>query len=293
MNKARLYLEMYLMVKMRKMTKDFLNLFFNEGEEICFSANKYAFPSEPQDNLNEDSTVLVAINPIKGQRNDSNVTAYRTFMVECDDMSLEEQFNYIRSTGFPYSYCCFSGGKSLHFALVLDREVPSESIYRHTAQWILNILEKADPNTKNPSRSVRFPGVIRPDTKKEQRIVHMGNRVSLEKLGDWLNKYPQKAPKPMFRKPKNVGKFKMESVGQWAKQALMEGVHNSEGSRNQKWMSIGCELAMHGMDLDKTIAYLSRHYEEQPDFREKEWLEAVTNGWNYADKISLERNSDE
>jgi hypothetical protein len=292
---------------MRKVTKDFLNLFFNKGETICVSDCQGGYHSISQEELEgdirlvspkegkkdrftrEEFVKLVAINPIKGWRRDDNTTAYRTFLVECDDMSLEEQYDYIHNMGFPYSYCCFSGNKSLHFALVLDRDIPSESIYRHTAEWILNILEKADQMTKNPTRSVRFPGVFRQDTGKEQRLVHMKKRISLDELGRWLNKHPHKAPTPMVRRPRNFGKFNMEGVGGWAKDKLMEGVHNLDGSRNQTWMSIGCEFAMNGMSLDETIHHLNRYYEEQPDFKEKEWLDAVKNGWHYADKISAKR----
>jgi hypothetical protein len=270
-------------------TKDFLNLFFNPNETICFSANQFAYPSEPQENISEDLTVLVAINPINGNRCDQNVTAYRTFLVECDDMSLDEQLRYIKEMEFPYSYCCFSGGKSLHFALVLDHDIPSEHIYRHTYQWILNILKKADQKTKNPSRCIRFPGSIRPDTGKEQKMVHMGGRISLDRLSRWLNKYPQETPKPLIKRPKNNGNANVRGVKLWAKKALKVGVHNMEGGRNQTWMSIGCEFALNGFNLDDTIYYLSKYFEEQSDFREREWLTSIKSGWHYADRISSKR----
>lgn len=272
---------------MKKTTKDFLNLFFNEGEEICFSSNPYAYPSEPQENINEELTVLVAINPIKGQRRDENVTSYRTFLIECDDMPLAEQWDYVKKMEFPFSYCCFSGSKSLHFALVLDHEIPSEHIYRYTYQWILNIMTKADQKTKNPSRSIRFPGVIRPETGKEQKLLHMNKRISLDTLNKWLNKYPLQAPKPLVKKAKNTGKPNPKGVKMWAKKALMEGVHNMEGSRNQMWMSIGCEMALNGYGLDDTIDCLEDYFEEQSDFKRQEWATAVKSGWNYADKISV------
>lgn len=271
---------------MKQTTKDFLNLFFNEGESICFSANKYAYPSEPQENINEENTVLVAINPINGQRNDDNVTSYRSFLVECDDMPLAEQWQYIKDMEFPFSYCCFSGGKSLHFGLVLDHDIPSDHIYRHTYQWILNILEKADQNTKNPSRSIRFPGVIRADKGKEQKLVYMGKRIGLDELSKWLNKYPHKTPKPFVRKHFNKGAPNVKGIKNWAKRALKEGVHNEERGRNQTWMSLGCEFAMNGFAMDDTIRYLERYFEEESDFKHREWLSAVKSGWNYADKLS-------
>jgi hypothetical protein len=271
---------------MKKITNKFLNLFFNQGEEICFSANKYAYPSEPQNNINEEKTVLVAINPIKGQRKDENVTAYRTFMVECDDMGLREQLNYIKDSGFPFSYCCFSGNKSLHFALVLDHDIPSDHIYRHTYQWILNILEKADQKTKNPSRSIRFPNVIRPDTGKQQSIYYIGERISLEKLSEWLNKFPHKMPEVLSRPRGRSQTPNFEGIKPWVAQSLIIGIHNMEGSRNQRWMSIGCEFALNGYDLDSTIYYLEQFFQEQSDFKQREWLTAVKSGWNYADKIA-------
>lgn len=271
---------------MREVTKQFLNLFFNPGEEICFSANEYAYPSEPQENLNEDNTVLVAINPIKGKRRDECVTYFRSFMVECDDMPIAQQMEYIKRTGFPFSYCCYSGGKSLHFGLVLNHEIPSEHIYRYTYQWILNILTEADQKTKNPSRSIRFPGVIRPETGKEQKLVHMGNRISLDTLSVWLNKHPDKAPKVLSKKPRNKGAPRVDGIKPWAKGALKEGVHNMDGSRNQTWMALGCEMALNGFSLDQTFYYLSSYFEEQSDFREREWQTAVKSGWHYADKVS-------
>lgn len=272
---------------MKEITKKFLELFFNPGEEICFSQNKYARLSEPQQNFDENNTVLVAINPIKGQRNDENVTSYRTFMIECDDGSLENQWKYVKDSGFPYSYCCFSGNKSLHFALVLSHDIPSSHIYRFTYQWILNILTQADQKTKNPSRSIRFPGVIRPDTNKEQKLLYMGQRVSIEKLTEWLNKHDDKQPKYTTREiDRNSFIPNFEGIKPWVKQALDKGVHNMEGSRNQTWMAIGCEFALNGYDIDSTILYLQKFFQEQSDFKEREWLTTVKSGWNYANKIT-------
>lgn len=271
---------------MKETTQKFLNLFFNPGEDICFSHNKYAVPSRSQQEINENNTVLVAINPIKGTRSDDNVTCFRTFMIECDDMPIEEQRKYVDEMGFPYSYCCFSGGKSLHFACVLDHEVPSEEIYRYTYQWILNILEKADQKTKNPSRSIRFPGVTRPETGKEQELVYIGERISLQTLSNWLNSHLDKKPEPLAKKFKNNGEPNFEGIGTWAVYALGNGVHNMEGSRNQTWMAIGCEMAINGFDLDYTLSKLENYFHEQKDFKKREWQTAVKSGWNFADKIS-------
>lgn len=285
---------------MKKTTRDFLNLFFNEGEEIYAAPDKYTSkrldddsgwkfyrPSIKQEDIDENKTVLVAINPLKGDsRNDENVTAFRTFMIECDDMGIKEQMEYVRSMEFPFSYCCFSGNKSLHFALVLDTDIPSDHIYRYTYQWILNILDKADQKTKNPSRAIRFPNVIRPETGKEQTLFKINGRISLDALNEWLNKYPHKKPEVPNRGKGRSQTPNFDGIKPWVIQALIEGIHNMEGSRNQRWMSIGCEFALNGYDLDSTIYYLEQFFEEQPDFKEKEWKTAIKSGWNYADKVA-------
>jgi len=284
-------------------TARFLKLFFNKGETICVSDCQGGYHSVSQEELlgdirlvspkedkadrfiKEKDINLVAINPIKGWRRDENVQAYRTFMIECDDMPIEDQADYIKHMKFPYSYCCYSGGKSLHFAIVLDTDLPGESIYRHTYQWILNIMTEADQKTKNPTRSVRFPGVIRKDKGTEQKLLHMGERVTTEALTKWLNMYPHKAPRPMVRKYR-ASNPDVKNINNWAKSALSEGVHNQEGSRNQTWMALGCEMALNGFSLEDSVYYLQGYFEEQTDFREREWRTAVESGWNYADKVS-------
>lgn len=272
---------------MNKITNKFLKLFFNPEEEICFSSNKYATSSQSQKEIQENNTILVAINPIKGQRNDENVTAYRTFMIECDDGPIKDQWDYIKSTGFPFSYCCFSGNKSLHFALVLNEDIPSDFVYRYTYQWILNILSKADQKTKNPSRSIRFPGVIRSDTGKQQGLIFMGERISPDDLNVWLNKHQEKQPVTSVSRKKERSEVPdFEGIKAWVSNALDAGIHNMEGSRNQRWMSIGCELALNGYSLDETLEYLEHFFQEQSDFTHREWSTAVKSGWKYADKIA-------
>lgn len=289
---------------MRESSKQFLDLFFNKNETICVSDCQGGYHSISQEELEGDIRLvspreekedrfiteqdisLVAINPVKGWRRDENTTAYRTFMIECDDMGLSDQVNYVESMKMPYSYACFSGGKSIHFAIVLDRDIPGEHIYRFTYEWILNIMKEADQKTKNPTRCVRFPGFIRRETGKQQALLRISKRISYNDFANWLNRHPDKRPKQLERKVARSYEPNIDGVNKWAKVALAEGVHNMEGSRNQMWMSIGCEWAINGFGLDETIGYLHKYFEEQSDFKEREWLTAIKSGWNYADKIA-------
>ena len=274
---------------MKKITKSFLELFFNPGETICVSADKYAYHSVDQDELNEpillissnekvapkyiteDSINLVALNPIKGNRNDSNVTGFRSFLVEMDDGSLKEQKDYIENSGLPYSICVFSGNKSLHYGIVLDVDFSSINLWRFTNQWILNILKKADQQTKNPSRSIRFPDNIRIDGKKKlQALVDIKGRVSKAQLSEWLNQHEDKKPiidKPIRRKVEG-GMPSLDKLSESTIDCLDNGVQTE---RNQTWFKMACDFANAGFEIDATLRFLENHFEEEVDFKRSEW----------------------
>ena len=78
-----------------------LDILFEPDEQVCVSPDDYGWMSIPLSEIamgsfvlkpqtdktqprfcTQDDILLVAINPINGARNDNNVTAYRTFMVE-------------------------------------------------------------------------------------------------------------------------------------------------------------------------------------------------------------------
>ena len=114
---------------MKEITESFLKLLFNEEETVCVSNGKFGYHSvsqnldkitlvSPSDKvgdqcITEEDINLVAINPISGFRRDENITAYRTFLMEFDEMSLSDQRTYVEKLDMPYSICIFSGNKSI------------------------------------------------------------------------------------------------------------------------------------------------------------------------------------
>lgn len=276
---------------MKQSSKDFLNLFYNQGETVCVSHNGYGYHSIPQDDIEkglieqlspndkikpeiitDNDIVLMAINPVKGYRRDENVTAFRSFMVEMDDGTLEEQKKYIDESGLPYSYCCYSGNKSLHFGIVLKEDLPTYAIWSDMAQWILNILDKADPMTKNPTRSIRFPDNVRKDGKKKaQQLVYMGERISHSKLAKFLNKHPEKNPAEIRKRnrPKRPA-MTINGIPKWVADKLVNGIDESRG-RNNEWFSIAMELARAGFDADQMIDHCESYFEPESDFTLNEW----------------------
>lgn len=273
---------------MKETSVEFLKLLFNEGEQICVSDCKGGYHSISQDldknivlvspkeekeprAIKEDDINLIAINPIQGWRRDENVTAFRTFLVEVDDGSLPQQLNYIKDMGMPYSACVFSGNKSLHFAITLDQDLPTYDLYYDVAEWILNIMDKADRVTKNPSRSIRFPNNRRKDGKKLlQALVEIKGRVKYTELAKWLQKYPQHNPAEKRKYKKHTTTKTIGGIPAWVLIKLREGIDESKG-RNNEWFSIAMELAKVGYTDEEMIESFSQFFIPERDFSQREW----------------------
>jgi hypothetical protein len=279
---------------------------FRPGETICVSHNQFGYHSIPLENAMNGPVVLVptqdsldkrkitleqgiermesiqmilcALNPIRGFREDLNCTAFRNFLVEVDYGPLPEQLAYVRKIGLPYSACIFSGNKSLHFLVSLDTDLPSENVYRHFSEWILNIVSLADNKTKNPSRSIRLPGAWR-EPKKLQRLVEIRGQTPIKDLVKWLNEHPD--AKPIQSAKREIsGEPNFYKIKPWVHSVLHNGIDPRKG-RNQQWFSIACEFAVCGYSEDDTILKLEGFFVEDRDFKRKEWLTAIRSGFKY------------
>jgi hypothetical protein len=282
-----------------------LKLMFREGETICVSHNKYGYHSLPLENAlstqvtlvpparPEDDTEakwrerieyvdtneirLVALNPIKGFRQDLNCTAFRNFLIEMDYGPVKQQLEYVKKQEMPYSAVIFSGGKSLHFLVSLDRDLPDEKTYRKIAEWILAIMTAADQNCKNPSRSIRVPGPKRDDSR--QALVEMKGAVRLHDLAAWLNRYPQLMPKERAKREAS-GNIDFDRIRPWVVNALKSGLDPAKG-RNKQWFAIACDFALAGYSEDDTIRILEQFFSPDRDFKEREWLTSIRSGFKY------------
>lgn len=286
---------------------NFLNLLFNPGETICVSPNKFGYHSVEQSALEgeiqlispnekykpitilEEDITLVSINPINGFRRDENVTAFRTFLIEMDTGSLEEQKKYIENSHIPVSCCIFSGNKSLHYAIVLDTDLPDISVWRFYNNWILNILSRADQQVKNPSRSIRFPGNRRKDGKQLiQAIVEIKGRVKNENFFKWVYSHPDK--KPQKEKKLNLsscyqGTPDFSKIPKDIIKQLHEGISED---RNKTWFHIACRIAELGFEMGGIVNYLERYFQEDHDFKRKEWESCVKSAFKRVRNLDLQ-----
>lgn len=276
----------------------FLDLLFDEGEQVCVRPAMSAYRSLPLEDLKNQaveltsndgekvvvvptsSLKLIALNPIKGKLEDAGCTAYRNFLIEMDGASLGEQWAYIDEFNLPWSACVFSGGKSLHFAVCLTDSLPSEDIYRFYAEWILNVVTQADQSTKNPSRGIRIPDVER-EAGKVQKLIELRSRISLDSLVSWLNDYKGLQPK-MFEKVKEYQQDinqepSMNALWYKTRVQLRDGIDTSKG-RNNAWFKIALDFGLKGFSYPETVATLEQFFMPESDFRRREWMMAVKSG---------------
>jgi len=269
---------------------------FRPGETVCVSPNQFGYHSIPLEMAMSDTVTLVptdakwpiaqkpsiemqlvALNPIRGFRQDNNCTAFRNFLIEMDVGPLPQQLAYIERLRMPYSAAIFSGGKSLHFLISLDRDLPDQKTWRLLSEWILGVCTAADQMTKNPSRSIRIPGPIR--DKSRQVLARYKGAVTFSELRTWLELHPEQKPKPRIKKVAS-GTFDFNRLAPWVIKRLTEGLDPQKG-RNGQWYAIAYEFALAGYSEDGTIEILNGYYSEDSDFKEKEWLTAISSAFNH------------
>lgn len=297
--------------------KDLLNLMFRPGEMVCVSPNKYGYHSIPLEVVLSDvitlvptpdsvdkrnagrkerglppitweesfeqcktqDLTLVALNPIKGFREDLNTTAYRSFLVELDYGDIDSQIEYIKRIGLPYSALVFSGNKSVHCLITLDTDLPSYEVYYTLAEWILAIATMADPNTKNPSRSIRIPGAER-EPGKFQKLIEINGLVKLIDLSAWLAAHPDAKPVKQEKRAVSGEPIDLSLLKPWVAHRLVYGLDPTKG-RNKQWFSIACEFALAGYSEDDTIDLLSAYFTPDRDFKDREWKTSIKSAFKY------------
>jgi hypothetical protein len=280
--------------------KALLNLLFLPDERCCPSTDRFAYHSLPVSELHTgqvalvspsnkvpiktiktEDLILMAINPMKGGfRNDGNVSAFRTFLFELDVGSIQSQYLYFKKLEVPVSCHIFSGSKSVHTLVTLDQDI-DEKTYRLLYQWSLAILTLADSACKNPSRSVRIPGAIRPETGKEQKLMEFNGKVKLEDFMTWLNKYPHLRPKEREERKNLTSEKDYDRLSSWLRRALKESNLDFSKGRNRMWYAVFYDFAKAGYGQEEAELILGNFFQEEHDFKEKEWLICAKSAYDH------------
>lgn len=153
---------------------------------------------------------FLSINPIKlnKTRSKDNVTTYRNMLFEIDailddnlhpildengkeiPMPHKDQITFMNDRGLPWSTMLNTANKSIHYTVSLETPAPTVEVYNAIWDTISNILgNRTDKKVKHHGAVGRAPGAIRTDklsTPKEQSVLRVGTRISMETLEAWF-----------------------------------------------------------------------------------------------------------
>ena len=132
----------------------------------------------------EDAGMWCCVNPLLPDhyhRNKDSVAAYRNLLVECDTLPMEQQLQLMlnlfwgednRMDGMLRAIVD-SGNKSYH--CIIRTDARSRQDYAIDAQFVYDVCDHnglpVDRKCANPTRLTRFPGVMRKNTGRMQRLV--------------------------------------------------------------------------------------------------------------------------
>lgn len=141
--------------------------------------------------LNPEAGIHFCVNPMNklGERKKENVKAFRTALVEYDDIPKEEQVSRYLKSGLPIYSITDSGGKSVHALVRVDADNADE--YASLVKRLYAYLEKEfgsapDKQNKNPSRMSRLAGAQRGDSIQRLMYTEVHLEQSLRRfLDDW------------------------------------------------------------------------------------------------------------
>lgn len=175
---------------------DFGKVLFDETDTIVVCAYQQDRGKETDlANFANTPGQFFVINAAKGGRKGENVTSFRNFLIEFDEMSLEAQMEYVKAIQMPYSTALYSGGKSVHFIISLETPLTDVGQYDHFSTYLHNVVKKADPSTKSSCKLSRYPNVRRTETGKLQEVKEIRGRVKNQDFISWLEQHSDCVPR--------------------------------------------------------------------------------------------------
>lgn len=165
--------------------RDIIQKGFDSGKGPFSFFHSETLPDGRQCSYNPQAGVWVRINPLDGQGvNDSNVTAFKYALIESDSLDKAKQLAIIKQLGCVVM-AVDSGKKSIHGIVKIDAS--SLRDYRNKVEALHKDCTEAglevDPNTKNPSRLMRLPGIQRGEG--WQRIAWHPNPADVVTYSEW------------------------------------------------------------------------------------------------------------
>lgn len=120
------------------------------------------------------------------QRNKDSICRFHTWVIEYDKIPLDEQRERWGKSDLPHTLRVFSGNKSIHLWIRTTEDVTPEQ-WANIANALYQVFPDADTRVlKNPAGFVRTPGGMREKPGVMQCVEHLGGRVTLTELQEWI-----------------------------------------------------------------------------------------------------------
>lgn len=177
---------------MKTKLEQFLNVLFEPDEFIwfggCYKSNKLSKPQSDLPKLNQSAPTtdgyFICLNPanqLNAKHGKESISIYRNLLIECDNMSLQQQESFLKRKKLPFSTLTYSGGKSLHAVISMERPFETEAEYKKAHDRITFALtELNDPQTDKVSIFTRLPDFLRQTDAgiRKQASIEIGRRIS-------------------------------------------------------------------------------------------------------------------
>jgi hypothetical protein len=222
-----------------KYTSAYLRTLFNRNEHICAADSIYGVKTAPLGELAQP-TQFISVNPLipGSTRLDENTAVFRNFLIEIDGLTLEEQTHYIeKEIVLPFSAKTFSGGKSFHYVISLADPLPDLTHYRKMAQWLLDVVTKADAKCKNPSRFTRMAGGMRGEVRQE--LIELKARVDANTLISFFERHARLIAEAEYKRQEDLKEAQATLVEN--PEGIPEGFRGDLTLRTKTFMREGAE----------------------------------------------------
>tara|TARA_R110001632_G_scaffold4697_2_gene19412 strand:+ start:1427 stop:2293 length:867 start_codon:yes stop_codon:yes gene_type:complete len=256
--------------------QQFIEALFDIDDLVAWGKNDAycAYPKSPYPEMLHTDAVKFCINPLKGKRNGKNVTNINCLLFEMDKdvngniIPPKEQLCMFEASGLPFTTMTWSGTKSMHVIVRLERPVPEKwfrPLWKAIARVLVNQGLPIDPATMKIPQISRLPLSYRGD--KLQRLIRVNKRVGYLELVEWLklNGETIRLPRKPKSKPLVVNQnYSATSMWRFANKscAKFNGEYRSYAmTGNHMWLfEFGKQCLRAGLTLDAALTISKQNW---------------------------------
>lgn len=246
--------------------KDFFQTIFGPN----YSDKHIGVGSRPQDtaskslsDIEEGEYAYYTLNALKpgSKRCDANVIEYLNFMLEFDEGTIQEQLDFIKGAGIPYTALVYSGKKSVHVIISLEEPVYTEKplnspgnievmpieTYKNIHRRMIRAF-KADPANINPANFTRMPFTVR--NGQLQSLLELKEPISQETFFNFINSLPEIDRPVTIKQDRELKEFERGALRLQTLDFLSKG-DSSLSDKSKHYQLLDCVQDLYNQNYDE------------------------------------------